>query len=177
MKKIIYNFNQCDTRKCSGAKLIKQKKVMEMKPSKFFKGILLSPLGEQALSPGDRSVMETFGIGVIDCSWNQLTNTNLKCLPKIQNRLLPFLVAANPVNYGRPFKLNCVEALYAALYICGFEEEATGVFEGFQYNDTFFDLNCELLMKYASCKNSEEVVNVQNAYLEEHRRKDKKEEE
>lgn len=37
---------------------------------------------------------------------------------------VPFLIATNPVNYGKPWRLNCVEALAAGFYITGHPEWA-----------------------------------------------------
>lgn len=91
-------------------------------------------------------------------------------LPKKNNRLLPFLVASNTVNYGRGFKLNCVEAFAAGLMIVGLEEEAKKIFEDFSYGDEFFKINNELFEKYKTCETPEEIEKVQNEYFKENQK-------
>jgi pre-rRNA-processing protein TSR3 len=81
-------------------------------------------------------------------------------------RLLPFFVAANPINYGKPCKLSCVEAIAAALYITGMKEQALWYLSKFSWGHSFIKLNEELLEAYAKCANSKEILEVQNAYLE-----------
>ena len=54
---------------------------------------------------------------------------------------VPYLLATNPVNYGKPWKLNCVEALAAAFYITGYEDYGRRLLQGFGWGDSFWKVN------------------------------------
>ena len=65
-------------------------------------------------------------------------------MAKLKNgvhRILPFLVAANPVNYGKPSKLTCAEAIAATLYIVGLKEDALTIMKPFKWGCQFIALN------------------------------------
>ena len=54
---------------------------------------------------------------------------------------VPYLLATNPVNYGKPWKLNCVEALAAAFYITGYEDYGRRLLQDFGWGDSFWKVN------------------------------------
>jgi len=78
---------------------------------------------------------------------------------------VPYLVAANSVNYGRPWRLNCAEALAACFFICGHEDWAHEVVKHFSYGEPFLEINAQLLKRYAACSNEEEVKKAEEVWL------------
>ncbi|XP_028243819.1 ribosome biogenesis protein TSR3 homolog isoform X4 [Glycine soja] len=137
----------------------------ELRVSNGFGGIVLSPAGNQCVSREDYSLIQKKGLAVVDCSWARLDDVPFVRLRCTAPRLLPWLVAANPVNYGRPCQLSCVEALSAALTICGEEKTANLLLDKFKWGHAFMSLNGELLRAYSKCQNSAEIISVQNAWL------------
>ena len=123
--------------------------------------LLLDPTAD-VLSPADKKWVQS--ITALDCSWEVLDTANLGAWKG--RRALPFLVAANPVNFGKPFTLTSVEAIAATLYILGEEAQAEAVLSKFNWGLNFLKLNAEPLAEYAAAKDSTEVLRIQSEYLE-----------
>jgi len=157
-----YRDNSCDPRKCTVKKLEKAGflKIFTKIAQVPRNTLLLDPTAEQALSPADRFVKS---LTVLDCSWVVLDTGQVSSW-RIR-RALPFLMAANPVNFGKPFKLSSVEALAAALYIIGEKERAAEILGKVSWGVRFLEVNREPLDLYAGAKDSTEVVKIQSLFI------------
>lgn len=100
--------------------------------------------------------------------------------------IVPYLIASNPINYGKPWRLNCVEALAAAFYITGRGSDAERLLEKFSWGHSFWTLNqyvpvtksCiprsdahrhprNLIERYCACSSAEEVNKAQEVIIAE----------
>jgi len=162
---IIYDKCQCDPKKCTAKRMLKFNLGKEAKTlGAIPKGsIVLSPFSDKAMSPAD-IVHAKKGLVVMD-----LTSTNIDEFPRLRNveeRALPYLLASNPINWGRPMELNSAEAVMAALYILGEKAQADEFLGRFNWAPEFIRLNGEMLADYSTAKDSTEVVRIQNEYLD-----------
>jgi len=78
---------------------------------------------------------------------------------------VPYLLPANPVNYGRPWRLNCVEALAACFVICGHKDWAEEILSTFSYGEAFLEINATVFKRYAACQDEEGIKNAEKEYL------------
>lgn len=81
------------------------------------------------------------------------------------SRALPFLLAANPVNYGKPYQLSTLEAFAAALYILGEVGQAQKIVGIYTWGHRFLELNKEPLEDYRLATTSAEVVLRMKEYI------------
>lgn len=101
----------------------------------------------------------------MECSWVRVQEVPWSRIGGKCERLLPYLVAANPVNYGKPWRLNCVEALAACFCICGREDWAEIALQHFPYGKPFLEINSQLFKRYAACQNEEEIKKAEENWL------------
>ncbi|KAJ3071169.1 Solute carrier 26 [Podochytrium sp. JEL0797] len=152
----MWDFNHCDPKRCSGKKMVRQGTVKQLRVGgQRFKGIVLTPKGSQFVSPADHDIIMEHGICVVDCSWARTAEVPFSKIKSPHERILPHMIATNPVNYGKISKLNCVEAFAAAFAMVGEVDLAARTLEGFTWGHAFLDVNKEVLQGYSLVKTVE----------------------
>lgn len=159
---VAYRDNTCDPKKCTMKKLERFGLLkIVTKINQIQKNTLLLDPRANVLSPSDKSWVKS--ITALDCSWEVFDATDFNAWKG--RRALPFLVATNPVNFGKPFTLTSVEAIAASLVILGDKTQAELILSKFHWGLNFLKLNEEPLDEYSKAKDSADVIRIQNEYL------------
>jgi pre-rRNA-processing protein TSR3 len=166
---LIYHMSQDDPKKCTArklsrfghAELIKRLSLIPYSP------ILLDPFCEKVLSKDDLGVAAQHGVLAVDCSWATAEEAFqlVKRKRKVVSRALPYLVAVNPVKYGKAFQLSTLEAFAGALIILGAREQAERILSIYKWSPNFLKMNEEPLSEYEKAKSSEEVIRAQGEFV------------
>ncbi len=164
---IIYHANEDDPKKCSARKMYKFKFAYLTNNIKKIpkKSLILNPFADKSLSREDAEIAKKNGIVAIDCSWKN-AEKNFEYLNKRNNsRALPYLIAVNPVNYGKILKLTTLEAFAAALFILDNIDQAKKILNIYKWGPHFLELNKEPLEDYRKAKDSKEVIDYMKKYF------------
>ncbi|OAR00628.1 hypothetical protein LLEC1_01997 [Akanthomyces lecanii] len=164
-KAACWDLGHCDPKRCSGKKLMRLGMMRDLHMGQRHNGVIITPNGKQVVAPDDRELMDQYGAAVVECSWARTQEVQWNKVGGKCERLLPYLVAANTVNYGKPWRLNCVEALAAAFYICGHADWAEQILDPFSYGASFLEINKTLLKKYAACTDAASVKKAEEEWM------------
>lgn len=165
-KAACWDLGHCDPKRCSGKRLMRAGLMRELHLGQRHSGVIITPNGKHTISPADRELLDTHGAAVVECSWARTKEVQWGKVGGRCERLLPYLVAANTVNYGKPWRLNCAEALAAAFAICGHLDWAEQVLEPFSYGAAFLKINAKLLRLYAQCEDEKAIKRTQDEWME-----------
>ncbi|ROV90785.1 hypothetical protein VMCG_09403 [Cytospora schulzeri] len=165
-KAACWDLGHCDPKRCSGKRLMKAGLMRELHLGQRHSGVIITPNGKHVISPADRELMDAYGAAVVECSWARTKEVAWNKVGGRCERLLPYLVAANTVNYGKPWRLNCAEALAAAFAICGHLDWAEQVLEPFSYGKAFLKINAQLLRRYAECEDEKAIKKAEEEWME-----------
>ncbi|EZQ03053.1 MULTISPECIES: DUF367 family protein [Acidianus] len=162
MKVFVIEFHDDDPKKCTSRKMLRFKKAISTNRPK---GIVLNPYAKEIISKNDINNAIKGGITIIDSSWNKSDNNFYEKHMFRNSRRLPFLLAGNPVNYAKPMMLSSIEAVFAALYILGFKDDAAELLALYKWMETFVSLNSELLDTYSG-KDENDIREVEREVIE-----------
>ncbi len=163
-----YHAGQCDPKKCTSRRLERFRLLTFVsRPTSLPAGtLLLTPEAGRALSRADGPRAARHGLSVLDVSWKLAEKKGtFPFVRRATPRALPYLLAANPVNYGKPFVLSSAEALAAALVIFGLEGQAREILSKFAWGEQFLILNREPLDAFAAAEDSAGVVTAQAEFI------------
>jgi len=166
MKLFMWYFEQCDPKKCSGMALKRMGYLQTIPIKRKFNGVVLTPATNLMISKADAPILLENGVAVIDCSWVYFDQVKVRSVRQ-KERILPNLLAANPINYGKELKLSCAEALAAAYFCAGLEDEAREILSNFKWGPAFFAVNEYRLDRYRGCETGEEMKAREVEVLEE----------
>jgi pre-rRNA-processing protein TSR3 len=157
----VLHTGQCHPKKCTAKKLAKFQlvRLLHGPPRLGPLTVLLDPSAPTPLCRSD----DVTTLVAVDCSWHQ-TEPVFQSLHARRRRRLPYLIAANPINYGRPHQLTTVEALAAALYILGERRRARTLLDKFKWGPAFLTLNAAPLNDYAAAETEAAVLACERVY-------------
>ena len=162
--------NQCDRKKCTARKLARFGHVKLLAGPFFPPGtVLLDPFSTRLLSRADLPRAQRKGLLAVDCSWDLADSRSFNRLMRgrrTEPRSLPFLLAANPVKFGQPYRLSTLEALAAALAILGHRVEAEKILGLYTWGHRFLELNREPLADYAVAPDEDGVRAAQMQFID-----------
>jgi len=162
VKLFVIHLFKDDPHKCTARKLKRFGLVIfSKKPPK--NTLFLTPYARIPISPNDKTIALGHGITAVDASWKKIED--IRRMHFKNERKLPFLIASNPVNYGKPFRLSTAEAFSAALYIMNFKDAAEIILSKFKWGPTFLKINRDLLERYTLAKNHREVSEIEKEII------------
>ena len=162
--------DQCDRKKCTAQKLARFGRVKLLAGPFFPPGIvLLDPFSSKLLSKADLPRIQRKGLLAMDCSWDLADSQSFNRLlrgRRTEPRSLPYLLAANPVKFGQPYRLSTLEALAAAMVIIGHQVEAENLLGLYTWGHRFLELNREPLAEYAAALDEDGVRAAQLQFID-----------
>jgi len=164
----VYHTAEDDPKKCSARKmarfgLVNLASSMKRIPPGL---ILLDPFAEKSFSPEDADIACPHGILALDCSWKTAEEQFAHASHLHHSRALPFVIAVNPVNYGKPLKLSTLEAFVTALYILGKLKQAKTLVNLYKWAPHFLTMNQEPLEEYRTAKTSADIIEIMHRYID-----------